>query len=101
MSNSGQPFACLTPRSRENRTQEIDTYLAEGKIPVDVDLSQHPERSVEARGCVFLIPFGGPGYRTHFADRADGEGCRVHQRYQDCPRDVSRHTSHHLLSVQT
>lgn len=41
---------------RENRTQEADAYLAEGKIPVDVDLSQNPGKSVEARGCMSLIP---------------------------------------------
>ena len=40
---------------RENRTQEIDAYLAEGKIPVVVDVSQNPEKSVEARGCTFLM----------------------------------------------
>ena len=40
---------------RENKTQEIDAYLAEGKIPVEVDLSQNPEKIVEARGCMFLM----------------------------------------------
>ncbi|KAF9793033.1 2-nitropropane dioxygenase [Thelephora terrestris] len=50
---SGRPMNVRrTPyvRGWENRTQEIDAYIAEGKIPADVDLSQHPEKSVEARG---------------------------------------------------
>lgn len=37
---------------RENRTHDIDAHIAEGKIPVDVDLSQHPEKSVESRACM-------------------------------------------------
>jgi len=50
---SGRPMNVRrTPyvREWENKTQEVDAYLAEGKIPVDVDLSQHPEKSIEARG---------------------------------------------------
>jgi len=49
---SGRPMNVRkTPyvRGWENRAQEIDAYIAEGKIPIDVDLSQHPEKSVEAR----------------------------------------------------
>jgi len=36
-------------RGWESRAQEIDAYLSEGKIPIDVDLSQHPEKSAGAR----------------------------------------------------
>lgn len=52
----GVQLARSNSHHRENRTQEVDAYLAEGKIPVDVDLSQHPEKSVEARGCMSLMP---------------------------------------------
>jgi len=74
--------------------QEINAYVAEGKIPFDVDLSQHPEKSIEARPCMFLILFRGLGRRVHSTDRAYGEGCRVHKRCQDRSGDVSRLTSH-------
>lgn len=54
-------FSCpargYNSRFRENRAQEIDDYIAEGKIPIEVDLSQHPEKSIEARACVsFTLP---------------------------------------------
>ena len=38
---------------RESKTQEADVYMAEGKIPIEVDLSQHPEKSIESRACAF------------------------------------------------
>lgn len=50
---SGRPMNVRrTPyvRGWENRRQEIDAYTAEGKIPVEMDLSRHPEKSIEARG---------------------------------------------------
>ena len=74
---------------RENRPQEVDAYISEGKIPVDVDLSQHPEKSAEAHGCMLLILFTAPARRVHFVHRADGKGCRVHKRCQDRSGDVS------------
>ncbi|KAF9652948.1 2-nitropropane dioxygenase [Thelephora ganbajun] len=49
---SGRPMNVRrTPyvRGWEDKPQEVDAYLAEGKVPIDVDLSQHPEKSVEAR----------------------------------------------------
>ena len=92
-------FGSLThvPEShrRENKTQEIDAYIAEGKIPVDVDLSQHPEKSVDARRCAFLISGTAMGRRIHSTHRAYGKGCRIHQRRQDRSGDVSRLISHH------
>jgi len=56
-SKSNPPIRVPDPHHREKKTREIDAYVAEGKIPVEVDLSQHPERSVEARGCTFPILF--------------------------------------------
>ena len=80
----------LTPHDcRESKPQEIDAYVAEGKVPVDVDLSQHPEKSIEARGCMFLMLFTATSLKIHVVRRAHGKGCCVNQRYQDRSRDVS------------
>lgn len=71
------PFVrVFTVYYRESRTQEIDNYIAEGKIPVHVDLSQHPEKSVEARACMFLMLPKVSFCKIHFSGRVNGKGCR-------------------------
>jgi len=89
------------PHYRENKTQEVDAYIAKGKIPVEADVSQHPEKSIEARACMSLTLFTAVGHIIHFACRAYGEGRRIHQRCQDRPGNVSRIISHHFLVAQT
>jgi len=86
---------------RENRPQEIDAYISEGKIPVDVDLSQHPEKGAEARGCRFLMLFTAPTHGVHFVHRAYGKGCRVHKRCQDRSGDVSLFIFHHCRRFES
>ena len=86
---------------REKKPQEISAYIAEGKIPAEVDLTQHPEKSIEARGCTFLMLSTTVDRRVHFVCRAYGEGCRINQRCQDRSGDVSRVISHRLLLIQT
>ena len=96
------PYICVPDTHyRESRTRELEAYAAEGKIPVDVDLSQHPEKSVEARGCALLMLFIAVGRGIDSTCRAHGEGCRIHQRYQDRPGNVSRLTSRYSLQAQT
>ena len=80
--------------SRENRTQEIDSYINKGRIPFDVDSSQHPEKSVEARACIIFPRLSSALAGLRFSNRAHGKGCRDHQRYQDCSGDVSQIRSH-------
>ena len=89
------------PHFRENKTQEVDAYIAKGKIPVEADVSQHPEKSIEARACMFSVLFTVVGRRTHSACRAYGEGRCIHQRYQDRPGNVSWIISNHFLVAQT
>lgn len=95
MPKSGSPARVPDSHPRESKTQEIDAYVAEGKIPVDVDLSQHPEKSVESRGCMLFVISSGSGRRIHSTDRAHGESCRINKRCQDRSGDVSRLTFHH------
>jgi hypothetical protein len=37
----------------ENRRQEIEALLAEGKIPHSVEMAKHPEKSLEGHMCEF------------------------------------------------
>ena len=89
------PVRVSDPHYRESRVQDVDAYVAKGKIPVDVDLSQHPEKSIEARRCTFPMSFTAPDCRIHFTCRAYGKGCRIHKRCKDRSGDVSRLVSHH------
>ena len=99
VSKSAPPVHVSDSHLRENKAQEVDAYIAEGKVPVEVDLSQHPEKSVEARGCVFLILFTAMSHIIDFTFRANGKGCRVHQRCQDRSGDVSCLISDRLRPV--
>ena len=72
VSKSSPPVRVPDPHYRENKTQEVDAYIARGKIPVEVDVSQHPEKSIEARACAFLISFTVVGCRIYSACRAYG-----------------------------
>ena len=59
---------CVRFSHRESRTQEIDAYTAGGKIPVEEDLSRHPEKSIEARGCMSITLLGaGRSWDSPFA----------------------------------
>jgi hypothetical protein len=64
---------------RESRSQEIDAWIAEGKVPIEVDLSEHPEKSIKSRACMFLELYSVSFYEVHSFDRAHGEGCCNHQ----------------------
>ena len=86
---------------RENKVQEVDAYIAEGKIPVEADVSQHPEKSIEARVCTFLMLSTAVGHIIHSTCRAYGEGRRIHQRCQDRPGNVSSIISHRFPVAQT
>ena len=101
LSNLHRLVRAFDPCRRESRTQEIDALVAKGKIPIDVDLSEHPENSVKARPCMFLMLYSVQCCKAHSSDRAHGEGCRNHQRYQDCSRNVSRivFSRSHLLTA--
>jgi len=55
VSDSSPPVRVSDPHERENKMQEIGAYIAEGKIPIEADVSQHPEKSIEARACMFWM----------------------------------------------
>lgn len=40
---------------REKRQQEIEQLTTQGKIPHEVELERHPEKSLEGRMCKFTI----------------------------------------------
>lgn len=43
------------PLFRDPRRQEIEQLTSEGKIPHDVEVEKHPEKSMEGRACESLI----------------------------------------------
>ena len=38
---------------RDSRQQEINQLTAEGKVPHEVELEKHPEKSMEGRMCMY------------------------------------------------
>ena len=38
----------------ESRPDEIKKLTSQGKIPAEVDLAEHPEKSLQARSCTYL-----------------------------------------------
>ncbi len=58
--NNAITFRAHAP-SRDGREQEVATLTSQGKIPHQVDLEDHPEKSMESRMCMSFPSFGGVG----------------------------------------
>lgn len=81
----------MISRNREdNRQQEIRELTSQGKVPHEVELDKHPEKSLEGRMCklsFFSLRQMRRIYRGYC--RVDGESGWCGQRYQTCEGDVS------------
>lgn len=80
---SGRPMNVRkTPYVAEWETQrqgEIAKLVAQGHVPHDVELENHPERSLEGRMCKQCL-FGLSCSVSHVhICRVDGQGSRIHQ----------------------
>ena len=65
----------------DKRQQEIRELTSQGKIPNEVELEKHPEKSIESRMCT-LPELYVPANLSLFPRRAHGQGCWFYQRYQ-------------------
>lgn len=52
----GKKHLLIRPRHRETkRREEMEAYVAQGKIPHDEELKVHPERSLAGRSCALYL----------------------------------------------
>lgn len=73
---SGRPMSVRrTPYVAEwesQRQPEIETIVSQGKIPHEVELEKHPEKSIEGRMCKTMISAASAFFSDRIPIRADG-----------------------------